>query len=173
MDNAAKRGRGRPEGSGLNDRPVLARMADMMIAAPALKPTTAAKRVLGAPDDATIRRLQAKWKKHGKRYLDQARSRHDAKISRQAEANPGVRVARNIALAQLAGQSLSGGAMLLGGIDSSAFHEIRAAQENPAVRLMQELYNRPEIRLMRELYDSPQMRLAREMDKMRRLAGGP
>lgn len=63
MKNAAKRGRGRPEGSGLNDGPVLARMADMIVAAPRLKPTTAAKRVLDGPDEATISRLQVKWKR--------------------------------------------------------------------------------------------------------------
>lgn len=172
MDNAAKRGRGRPAGSGLNDGPVLAKIADMMIAVPTLKPTTAAKRVLDAPDDATIRRLQAKWKKAGQRYLDQALARRDAKISRQTESGPGLRVARHIALAQLAGERMSGGAMLLAGMDHPALRAIRAAQENPTVRLMQEIYNRPEMRLMRELYDSPQMRLAREMSKMRRLAGG-
>lgn len=172
MSNAAQRGRGRPEGSGLNDGPVLAKMADMMIAAPRLKPTTAAKRVLDAPDEATLRRLQAKWKKNGQRYLDQARARRDAKINRQTENGPGLRVARNIALAQLAGERMSGGTMLLAGMDSSAFQEIYAGQENSAIRLMQEIYNRPEVRLMRELYDSPQMRLAREMDKIQRLAGG-
>lgn len=47
MNNAAKRGRGRPEGSGLNDEPVLAKMADMMIAALTLKPTTADYALVG------------------------------------------------------------------------------------------------------------------------------
>lgn len=171
MSSATKRGRGRPKGSGLNDTLVLNKMADMMAMAPKLKPTTAAKRVLDAPDEATIRRLQAKWKKDGQRYLEQARHRRDATIARSAGAGAGLRTAQNMALTQPIGQHLSDRATLLG-LNSPALRALRAVQEDPAIRRMREIYDRPEMRMMRELYNSPAMRLAREMDKFRRLAEG-
>lgn len=97
--------------------------------------------------------------KNGQRYLNKARTRNDAKSNRQGEAGAGLRVTGNIALAHLAGQRMSGGAMLLAGMDAPALGAIRTAEENPAVRLML------------ELYESPKMRLAREVNKMRRLVG--
>jgi hypothetical protein len=57
-----KRKRGRPVGSCIDDSPLLARVADILLSDPKLKPTTAIKRVLGSPDPSPIRRLQSKWK---------------------------------------------------------------------------------------------------------------
>lgn len=53
--------RGRPRGSGLDDRVQLRRIADLLEADPALKPTTAIK-ALGVTDPSTIRRLRDKLK---------------------------------------------------------------------------------------------------------------
>lgn len=69
-----KRPRGRPKGSGLNDLPKLARIADLLVLHPQLKPTTAMKR-LGATDETTIRRLQVKWKAGAEAYMTAARRR--------------------------------------------------------------------------------------------------
>lgn len=53
--------RGRPRGSGLDDRLQLKRVAELLEADPALKPTTAIK-ALGVNDPSTIRRLRDKLK---------------------------------------------------------------------------------------------------------------
>lgn len=53
--------RGRPRGSGLDDRAQLRRIAELMDANPGMKPTTAIK-ALGVSDPSTIRRLRDKLK---------------------------------------------------------------------------------------------------------------
>jgi hypothetical protein len=53
--------RGRPRGSGLDDRAQLRRIAQMLEADPTLKPTTAIK-AMGVSDPSTIRRLRDKLK---------------------------------------------------------------------------------------------------------------
>lgn len=58
--------RGRPRGSGLDDRVQLRRIVEMLEADPGLKPTTAIK-AMGVSDPSTIRRLRDKLKtdQHG------------------------------------------------------------------------------------------------------------
>jgi hypothetical protein len=53
--------RGRPRGSGLDDRVQLSRIAELIEADPAIKPTTAIK-AIGVTDPSTIRRLREKLK---------------------------------------------------------------------------------------------------------------
>jgi hypothetical protein len=53
--------RGRPRGSGLDDRTQLRRVADLLEADPSLKPTTAI-RAIGVSDPSAIRRLRDKLK---------------------------------------------------------------------------------------------------------------
>jgi len=53
--------RGRPRGSGLDDRVQLRRIAELLEANPSLKPTTAIK-ATGVSDPSTIRRLREKLK---------------------------------------------------------------------------------------------------------------
>lgn len=53
--------RGRPRGSGLDDRVQLRRIAELLEADPRLKPTTAIK-AIGVSDPSTIRRLRDKLK---------------------------------------------------------------------------------------------------------------
>lgn len=53
--------RGRPRGSGLDDRVQLRRIAELIEADPSLKPTTAI-RAIGVSDPSTIRRLRDKLK---------------------------------------------------------------------------------------------------------------
>ena len=60
MPSATSR-RGRPKGSGLDDRALLRRIEALLDADPALKPTTAIK-ALGSSDPSTIRRLRDKLK---------------------------------------------------------------------------------------------------------------
>lgn len=53
--------RGRPRGSGLDDRSQLRQIAELLEADPTLKPTTAIK-AIGVSDPSTIRRLREKLK---------------------------------------------------------------------------------------------------------------
>jgi|SRR5580704_9969780 hypothetical protein len=76
---SGKRPRGRPHGSGKDDSPYLAQVAEILIREPSLKPTTAMKRVMTGrawteTDETLIRRWQAKWKEQGQLFLSAARA---------------------------------------------------------------------------------------------------
>lgn len=76
-----KRPVGRPRGSGKNDTPHLAKVADLLAKDARLKPTTAMKRVIaersdwGTVDETLLRRWQGKWKVEGAQLLREARAR--------------------------------------------------------------------------------------------------
>jgi hypothetical protein len=77
----AMRLRGRPRGSGKNDAPYLAKVAELLIGDPSLKPTSAMKRVIrcrtdwDANDPTLLRRWQVKWKANGPSHLCTAQKR--------------------------------------------------------------------------------------------------
>ena len=54
--------RGRPEGSGINDRIWLRELGHLLRLNPTVRPTTAIKK-LGVSDPSTIRRLREKYKR--------------------------------------------------------------------------------------------------------------
>jgi len=70
-----KRQRGRPKGSGINDRESLSRIAEIIAANPAIKPTTAIKQA-GITNPSTIRRLRDKFSEQGDQLLAEVRGRH-------------------------------------------------------------------------------------------------
>ncbi|MER8490246.1 hypothetical protein NKH53_18460 [Mesorhizobium australicum] len=77
-----KRRRGRPIGTGKNDAPFLAEIADTLVRTPGLKATAAMRPIVNtrkdwvaASPEAMIRRLQAKWKVEGAKELLAARER--------------------------------------------------------------------------------------------------
>src|SRR3546814_6510390 len=78
MNNIINRGRGRPVGTGLDDGPTLNKMADIMVANPAMRPTTAMRRAIDKPGPSVVRRLQVKWKAGSAEYLAAARARRAA-----------------------------------------------------------------------------------------------
>ncbi|MEZ5926301.1 MAG: hypothetical protein R3D57_18170 [Hyphomicrobiaceae bacterium] len=71
-----KRQRGRPKGSGINDRETLLRIAEIIAANPAIKPTTAIKQA-GITNPSTIRRLRDKFSAQGDQLLAEVRGRQD------------------------------------------------------------------------------------------------
>ena len=81
MTDVAKRGRGRPLGTEINDQPHLERVADLLVADSSLKPRAAMIRLMGTDAEgepkeaATLRRWQSKWKKSGEVLLVAARER--------------------------------------------------------------------------------------------------
>lgn len=82
-----KRPRGRPRGTGKDDSPYLAQVADLLVRDSALKPTTAMKRVMigrkdwDVTDTTLLRRWQVKWKDTGHSFLEAARKRNAPKPS--------------------------------------------------------------------------------------------
>ncbi len=89
----AKRQRGRPKGTGINDRDTLMRIAEIVVANPALKPTTAIKQA-GITNPSTIRRLRDKFADEGDRLIAEARSRQTASTAAtpaSAPVHPAVR----------------------------------------------------------------------------------
>lgn len=157
--STTKRGRGRPPGTGLNDVPTLSKVADMLLANPRMKPTTAIVRVLGKPGPSTIRRLQEKWKVGGPDYLAEARRAAEREAYRRSlEAT----IQRQSVEAFRSSRRLGLGATL-DGFDSPAMKAIQEALNSPAMRAMRELQDSPAMRAMRELHDSPAMRAMREL----------
>lgn len=67
--------RGRPRGTGIDDTPTLAEVADILLASPGMRPTTAMKRAVRGVEATQLRRLQEKWRVHGGRLLAEARER--------------------------------------------------------------------------------------------------
>jgi hypothetical protein len=82
-----KRPRGRPRGSGKNDTAFLARIADLLVRDPSMRPTTAMKRVMSSSEgwqeteETLLRRLQVKWKQQGETLLMAAHERARLKSS--------------------------------------------------------------------------------------------
>jgi len=70
-----KRARGRPPGTGLDDTSQLVVVADMMLADPSLKATTAMRRAFTGIGPSHLRRLQAKWRKGSSRFVMAAREK--------------------------------------------------------------------------------------------------
>lgn len=76
----AKRQRGRPKGTGINDRDTLLRIAEIVAANPSLKPTTAIKQA-GITNPSTIRRLRDKFSEQGDQLIAEARTRQGSTVS--------------------------------------------------------------------------------------------
>ncbi len=181
MSDMKKRGRGSPHGSGLNDENSLQQIADLILRNPALRPTTAIKRVLRNPDSATLRRLQVKWKAQGEEQLTKARGRRDAEGAPPAAGRINY---GKIAMATGALRAAGGPSAIFDAINSPAVRAMRDVMDSPAMRAMREIQNSPAMRLAREIdkipglrqmidyQNSPEMRIMREMQEMNRLTHG-
>jgi hypothetical protein len=190
--NSSKRSRGRPVGTGLDDRPTLKKVADMIVANASLRPTTAIRRALDKPEPSNIRRLQVKWKAGKAEYIAEAQARRAGASmpARRVSAPYSPRTGRNIVEAhrkmqEALGPGFRAAQEMMNSPGMRAAQEVaRRYQENPALRAIEEfrnspamraieeLQNNPTVRLMRELQDSPMMRAAREVKKVQRLING-
>jgi hypothetical protein len=179
-----KRGRGRPVGTGKDDAPTLSRMADLMLANPNLRATTAMKRILDTIDPPVIRRLQVKWRAEADRYLEQARARRAvaATPSRRTNAQYTPRTTRQLAGAQRAihdALGMSHLASIQAALNNPALRAARemmgspamlAAQEaarryreSPAMQAIEAFRSSPTMRAIEELQNSPAMQAMREL----------
>lgn len=101
--------RGRPRGSGLDDRVHLRRIAELLKADPSLKPTTAIK-AIGMSDPSTIRRLRDKLKAdaQGETAHSASPSPYRGHAAELLEARPTAKPARPD---RPSGAAFSGGTM--------------------------------------------------------------
>jgi hypothetical protein len=166
-----KRRRGRPPGTGLDDTGTLRAMVGLIAGNPQLKPTTAIKQVLPAPNHAEIRRLQVKWRADGPRLLAAAIARRQARdeASRRLKSEAfwqRVRAQQEVAMNAFSSAVCGGlGTMrtVRELVDTPEMQLASKMANSPEARLARETYNSPEARLAREMYNSPEARLAREM----------
>lgn len=81
-----KPGPGRPRGKGKNDTALLARVGDLLLRHPSMKPYTAIYRVVppnrSHQRDTVARRLKRAWDEQRKTLLAEAKQRRDAKMRR-------------------------------------------------------------------------------------------
>ncbi len=161
-----KRPRGRPRGSGKNDTPYLAQVADLMVSDPSLKPTTAMKRVMlghkwTETDQTLIRRWQVKWKADGVSLLAAARERARPKSIVYASKYYPRTATEQLMEQQRRMQDL---------IDPPHMRVLREYEQH-----MRDLIDPPYMRWFREqeqrmrnFVDPPYMRELRRMDELRR-----
>jgi hypothetical protein len=137
-----KKPRGRPKGTDIpTDRRVLNALADILLREPALKPTTAIKRLVPDWTESVVHRLMGKWRKGRLALLADAQKRQEAKATR----------------ADAAGSAPVGGSM------GSLAAQMRAIHESPSLRAAHEMMNSPAMKAIREIADSPAMRAMREI----------
>ena len=141
-----KKGRGRPPGTGLNDDPTLRKVADVLLANPRMKPTTAMARVLDRPGPSTVRRLQVKWRVKGTTCLAEAEARRAAE--REAHRRPPEAPLRRQPVEPFWASRELGTAL--------------AALDIPAIKAMQ-AFDSPTMHVIRELLDSRTMRVLQEI----------
>lgn len=161
-----KKSRGRPRGTGKNDEPVLAAVADMIVVKPGLRPTTAMKRVFPTARDADIRRLQLKWRDQSARLIDAARSRLEARRAIKQQAAPRHSSGagfRNYATDWLAQEIEAATRSALEFHESEALRAVREVHESAAMQAIREFHDNAAMRAIREFQDSTAMRTMREL----------
>lgn len=182
MSDVQKRGRGRPKGSGINDGPALDKMADAIAADPHLKPTAAARQIVGS-DPSKLRRLQVKWKAKKGEYMARAQRRIAAASAPRAD-RPGLpaTVLAQLAEAQHRLQAALGAPSFAAHLSTARQAAMdlhltaadRAAQavslsafdlaNSQSLRSMQELTESAAARAIREFNDTATMRAMRELN---------
>jgi hypothetical protein len=151
----AKRPRGRPRGSGKNDRPYLEKIADLLLRDPSLTPTTAMKRIIrgkgdwDASDETLIRRWQVKWKEQSDSLMTAARER--------AQPKPSAPIAPSWSPFLLSGDAMRS----LREIECYA-RALFEVDLSPTIRAIKEFDNSSVMRAMRALENSPWMKMTSE-----------
>lgn len=80
--------KGRPKGTEMDDSAMLATIADMLVANPDMKATSAMRRIKPQASDAEIHRWQDKWKRRKVELLKEAKARDAAAMRKKAERAP-------------------------------------------------------------------------------------
>lgn len=165
MTNMNKR-KGRPKGSEKDDSAALMAIAEMILANPRLRPTTAMRRHKKKATQSEIRRWQVKWKERGEALLAQAQVRAEAHKAAQASVGSSRRL--NIAELGRMGGFLDPSAMQAArGLDlSPSLKAFMAYQDSPTMKLMREIEESPTLRVFRQMENSGVLRMVREHQQM-------
>lgn len=178
---------GRPRGDGIDDERELAAMADMLLANPTMRPTTAYKRIVRRPEQSAIRRIQAKWRDRRETFLTaaterraQAQARTAARtVSSGSSGSSSMRLATEAAARRIDGfvaglafgrdvqTELSALATLRDAVDPPAVRRLRELTQNPLANAMRAMDGHPSLRAMRAgqaMMDTPTMRAARGLE---------
>ena len=166
-----KRPRGRPRGSGKNDAPHLAQVADLLLCDPSLRPTTAMKRVIarrenwGATHETLLRCWQEKWKQQGQSFMAAARERASPKTV--AAAPPSVSsLAGSPTVGTFADRLNSPAMRAFLDRERERMQAIKALAESPWMRAVRELENSPFMTALRkvqkQLENNPFWKMARD-----------
>lgn len=172
---SGKRGRGRPKGTCLDDRPTLRAVADLLLSEPSLRPTTAMKRVKPKLTQAETRRLQAKWKLSADALMAEAKERavrdRVRSTSARAPSNLGAMAEFTRAVRALQDDPIT--RAVRDAQNSPAMKAMREFHDSPAMRAIREYQNSPMMRAMREFQESPMMRALRDQQKILDQLRGP
>lgn len=148
-----KRPRGRPAGTGKNDKPYLLEVAEFLINDPKLKPTGAMRQVIrnhadkgfgGTTDETLIRRWQVKWAQDSKRFMSFAKQR--AASLHQSHPNLGFWARVDY----LNGQTNSPWAY-----NSPVMKQMRDYYDSPTYKAMQSYLKSPMYKATQEYLNSP------------------
>jgi hypothetical protein len=104
MEKSLKRRVGRPIGSGVkNDDQALTKVAGILLDNPAMKATTAMRRVLGGmpssrreTDVTLIRRLQGRWKLNRQKFMDEAAATRAARAASRTTSSGSGSASENL-----------------------------------------------------------------------------
>ena len=159
--------RGRPRGTGIDDTPILAAVADVLLASPGMLPTTAMKRAVRGVQPTQLRRLQEKWKVHGNRFRAEAgeRVRQKEEAAARAAAAGAAAVAPDPAAAWRAAAGMvdqAGVAAMLAGIDSPAMEAMHLEHASMAATMSRQLGNLGRIKKLVDMVDPPALRALRQ-----------
>src|SRR5580658_4387976 len=160
-----KRPRGRPRGTGKNDEPYLAQVAELLIREPSLKPTTAMKRVMmrhawTETDETLIRRWQVKWKAIGLSLLAAVRERMRPTLP--AVPTEPAWVLANRIMKQIEDSPLS--KMMRQIEDSPLSKMMRQIEDSPLSKMMRQIEDSPLSKMMRQIEDSPLSKMMRQIE---------
>lgn len=89
-DAAPKKTRGRPKGTGTDDSLALAKVADRLVACPAMRASTAMRRDCPTIETTLLRRLQRKWKTEKSTLIAEASKRLEESRKREEAARRSV-----------------------------------------------------------------------------------
>jgi len=162
--------RGRPRGTGIDDLPSLAAVADMLLASPGMLPTTAMKRAVRGVQATQLRRLQEKWRVHGARFLAEARER--ARRGEEAAAKAAVARAAAVAPDQAAAWRVAAGmvdhagmASVLGRMDIPALKAMHLEHASMAAAMFRQLGDVGGTKRLLDMVDPPALRQMRALQE--------
>lgn len=157
--------RGRPMGTEMDDSKMLAAIADMLIVAPGMRPTTAMRRIKRDASDAEIHRWQDKWKQRKSALINAASARAEEAKRKRAEKEA-------VEATRFSGVDILKFASGLPNL--AAVNPIWQVFNSPEMRFARELRDNPAMRTIWEYQRSPEMqtarRIAKEMEEARRIA---